>query len=81
MTAYHRHAYPVPGPSGEHALSTLVFPDGHDGPCDNRHPVVVLDPRDPETLRPLQRALDDQPHAGLQAMLHAVDALCGERVS
>lgn len=81
MTNYHRHAYPVAGPSGEQSLSRLVFPDAHDGPCDNPKPVIVLDPRDIETLRPLQRALDGQPHAGLQALVHAVESLVETRVS
>jgi hypothetical protein len=81
---FHRHAYPVAGTSGEHALSRCVYPDGHespDSPCDNPHAVWVLDPRDLDTFRPLQAALDAQPHAGIRSLVHAVETLLAGRVS
>ena len=76
---WHRHAYPITGDGP--ILSRAVYPDGHDGPCDNPHAVLVLDPRDPDTLKALQRALDDQPGVGLRSLLHAVESLLGEVVA
>jgi hypothetical protein len=43
--------------------------------------VLVLDPRDPDTLKALQRALDDQPHPGLRSLAHAVETLLGSAVA
>ena len=74
---WHRHAYPLPGPAGDESLSLCAYQDGHNGPCDNPHRVIVLDPRDPDSaaFKALQRALDDQPGIGLRSLVHAVESL------
>jgi hypothetical protein len=37
---WHRHAYPITGDGP--ILSRAVYPDGHDGPCDNPHAVTLV---------------------------------------
>ena len=79
-TRWHRHAYPT-GPDAPDYLSFAAYRDGHDGPCDSPHAVLLLDLREPDTLKALQRALDDQPGVGLRSLARAVESLLSERVS
>ena len=72
----HRHC---PYVAGVPYPGVAAFPDGHDGPCDNPHPVLVLDLAD-ESVRHLMRAYDEQ-GTGLRAMRDAVSSLLGEAVS